>query len=138
MFQPTLFDSGELKALTLWQPYAQAVVRGLKRFETRSWPTRYRGPLAIHAAKRPLDAASRALAERYGLRELPLGAVVAVVEMLDCVEMTADFIAAQEPREIDWGDWRVGRWAWRFGAVEVLPEPIVARGLQGLWTWSRG
>lgn len=41
-----------MKAITLWQPWASLVAVGLKRAETRGWSTRYRGPLAIHAAAR--------------------------------------------------------------------------------------
>lgn len=41
------------KMLTLHQPWASLVAVGRKRIETRSWSTSYRGPLAIHAAKRP-------------------------------------------------------------------------------------
>lgn len=41
-----------MKGLSLWQPWATLVGVGLKRVETRSWATSYRGPLAIHAAKR--------------------------------------------------------------------------------------
>lgn len=40
-----------MKAITLTQPWATLVALGKKRIETRSWSTRYRGPLAIHAAK---------------------------------------------------------------------------------------
>lgn len=40
-----------MKVLTLHQPYATAIALGHKRYETRSWWTSYRGPLAIHAAK---------------------------------------------------------------------------------------
>jgi hypothetical protein len=39
-----------VKALTLTQPWATLVIDGPKRIETRSWSTKYRGPLAIHAA----------------------------------------------------------------------------------------
>ena len=38
-----------MKAVTLYQPYASLVAIGAKKFETRSWKTSYRGPLAIHA-----------------------------------------------------------------------------------------
>ena len=41
-----------MKALTLWEPWATLIALGVKRYETRSWGTKYRGPLAIHAAKR--------------------------------------------------------------------------------------
>lgn len=41
-----------MKCLTLHQPYATLLGLSVKRIETRSWSTRYRGPLAIHAGKR--------------------------------------------------------------------------------------
>lgn len=51
-----LLAPGEYKTITLWQPYATLVATGIKQYETRSWPTNYRGPLLIHAAKRPMGA----------------------------------------------------------------------------------
>lgn len=39
-----------MRAITLWQPWAGAVAVRLKRHETRSWKTDYRGPILIHAA----------------------------------------------------------------------------------------
>lgn len=42
----------EIKCISLWQPHASLVAFGEKPFETRHWSTRYRGLLAIHAAKR--------------------------------------------------------------------------------------
>lgn len=39
-----------MKALTIWQPWASLWACGAKGFETRSWATSYRGPIAIHAA----------------------------------------------------------------------------------------
>ena len=41
-----------MKAITLWQPWASLIACGAKKYETRSWATRYRGPIAIHAAKK--------------------------------------------------------------------------------------
>ena len=40
-----------MKALTVIQPWASAIAVGTKRIETRSWATKYRGPLLIHAGK---------------------------------------------------------------------------------------
>ena len=52
---------GEVKALTLTQPWATLVAIGAKRIETRSWSTRYRGPLtraALFPATLPKNVAS--------------------------------------------------------------------------------
>ena len=53
MKQSELFarPPGGLKCLSLWQPWASFVMHGYKMNETRSWPTNYRGDLAIQAAK---------------------------------------------------------------------------------------
>jgi hypothetical protein len=39
-----------IKALTIRQPWAELILRGRKPFELRTWRTKYRGPLVIHAA----------------------------------------------------------------------------------------
>lgn len=44
----------QLRAITLWEPWASLIASGVKTIETRSWATKYRGPLAIHAAARPV------------------------------------------------------------------------------------
>ncbi|MHC4404130.1 MAG: ASCH domain-containing protein [Planctomycetota bacterium] len=46
-----------MKALTICQPWAWAIIHGPKPVENRGWATKYRGPLAIHAGQsrgRPL------------------------------------------------------------------------------------
>lgn len=91
-----------MKALTLTQPWATAVALESKRIETRSWPTRYRGPIAIHAAKgySVYDLLHKnscwnwiAALWQTGIRfgggpalddVLPFGAVVAVAYLADC------------------------------------------------------
>jgi hypothetical protein len=91
-----------MKALSLWQPWASAIAAGAKRIETRHWATRYRGPLAIHAAKRKNVAelmhyhacwnwigAMRPLGwgwgkHNYDIDRLPFGAIVAVCDLVDC------------------------------------------------------
>ena len=44
-----------MKAITVWQPWAGALAAGIKENETRSWATKYRGPLAIHSAMKAIQ-----------------------------------------------------------------------------------
>lgn len=101
-----------LKAITLYQPWATLVALGVKTIETRSWQTKHRGPIAIHAgAKAPRQMARHPsglmgdwwvvdhegfpmlLDHQVGrgthgdLYELSLGAVVATANLVDCVPM---------------------------------------------------
>jgi len=46
-------DVIELKALTIKEPWASKILRGEKTIETRSRPTKHRGPLVLHCAQTP-------------------------------------------------------------------------------------
>jgi hypothetical protein len=43
-----------MKTLSIKQPFAELICRGIKTIENRSWDTKYRGKLLIHASSRPL------------------------------------------------------------------------------------
>lgn len=134
-----------MKAISLWQPWASLSAHGLKRIETRSWATSYRGPVLIHAAKRwgveqretrarlvRLFAWPQAVDED-GFTDLPLGALVAVARVVDVRLMTPEWIAEQTPLERVVGDWQPGRYGWVLEDVQRLDPPIPLRGRQGLF-----
>ncbi len=63
-----------MRALTILQPWAEMIARGVKRVENRTWRTKYRGEIAIHAGKGMTGLDSEDLwawPERYGIA-LPL------------------------------------------------------------------
>ncbi len=128
-----------MKALTLRQPWAALVARGAKRIETRSWKTAYRGPLAIHASTSMTVAEKRLLhrepfAREMGNCSLPLGTVIAIVELVEVEEITADNVPDEPERSF--GDYTPGRYAWRLTNVRQLTRPIPAKGALGLWEWD--
>lgn len=69
-----------MKALTISQPHASKIASGEKWVENRSWATKYRGPLAIHAGKGTQYLTAKELRESG----LPFGAVIAVAELVEC------------------------------------------------------
>jgi hypothetical protein len=117
-----------MKALTLTQPYATLVAIRAKRIETRSWATKYRGPLAIHAAaglgpvggwkglyaltrtqpfKAVLEAGAAAgLVPAYD-EDLPRGAIVAVCELVEVVRIGDEEMVYPRRRNDAWIDWHV-------------------------------
>lgn len=149
-----------MKAITVTQPRATLVAIGVKKIETRSWATAYRGPLAIHAAK-----GLRAVGGKDGLytlcmqspfREalhdagdmLPLGAIVATCNLVSVHRIDPDqrwfgsglcgpirFWELTD-QERAFGDYTPGRYAWLLADVKMLPEPIPAKGALGLWEWD--
>jgi len=83
-----------MKALSIRQPWAWAIVAGHKKFENRSWKTSYRGPLIIHAGKQFRfselhDMAGYAMADGFDLPEheedYPKGGIIGVVDLVDIV-----------------------------------------------------
>lgn len=125
-----------MKALTIWQPYAQAFALGLKKYETRSWPTKHRGKIAIHASVKPLSAELKSLSEKYNIKDLLFGQVIIIADLTDCILITEDFIKAQSQTEINFGDWRIGRYAWKLENIRPLTKPQKISGKQGLWNWN--
>jgi hypothetical protein len=97
-----------MKAITLTQPWASLVSIGAKRIETRSWQTRYRGVLAIHAGKglgpvggwagledmytrEPVRSHITPLicgGGTWDVRRLPFGAIIAVADLVECERIT--------------------------------------------------
>lgn len=144
----------DVKALTLWQPWASLVALGEKRIETRCWSTKYRGPLAIHsAAKVPsFLGASRhteqfitELADVFNVRtsqvteavaKLPCGAVLCIVN-LHSIEETSLAREILCERERVFGNYEDGRYAWALEMVEKL-TPTPAKGNRMLWNWAAG
>ncbi len=136
-----LFHNPEpIKAISLWQPFAWLVARGLKRDETRHWSTDYRGPIAIHAAKR-LDMAGApehlciAAGGRQWRDRLSLGAVVAVATLTEVCP--APWAAERATRaNLAAGNFTVGRFAWRLSDIRPLKAPVPLTGRQGLFNWT--
>lgn len=89
-----------MKAVTVWQPWASLLAIGAKNYETRGWATSYRGPIAIHAAGKPVHESLTGLllgAEAYTAviaalagyyrqghpSDLPTGAIIATAELVN-------------------------------------------------------
>jgi len=139
-----------VKALTLAQPWATLVAAGEKKIETRSWRTRYRGPIAIHAAKSyPAWARELALKPPFAAAvhrifhgeapTFPLGAVVAVAELVECVRIDAlplSWAPQSGSAEHAFGDYSPGRFMFRLEAILPLTDIIPTRGALGIWEWD--
>jgi hypothetical protein len=128
-----------IKTLSLWQPWASLIVAGFKRHETRHWPTRVRGRMAIHAAKKvdhidaPNELCEFALGGENWARKVPTGAIVAVADLINCCPTEG-----LEVYHSDWlaGNFGPGRFAYRLNNVRPLREPIPYKGAQGFFNWT--
>ena len=119
-----------MKVLTIRQPWATLIVRGIKDVENRTWATSYRGPLLIHAARRDAllnnDQWSNLLAllpDRPQRAELARGVILGRVTLGAC----SRFLHVTSP----WHE--AGSIGWLFTAPAHFACPIPTRGRLGLW-----
>lgn len=86
-----------IRALSIRQPHAEAIMRGVKKIEYRSAPTKIRGRILIYASLGRYSAKDEAkMMADYRIKDmacddLPRGVLIGSVELFDC----------------DGGDWRV-------------------------------
>jgi len=68
----------DIRVLSVRQPYADMIISGEKKVEYRSWSTRYRGPLLIHAGL------AKARGMDWGTMDPKRGGIVGVCDLVDC------------------------------------------------------
>jgi hypothetical protein len=115
----------DLDILSVCQPWAWAIVTGIKRVENRSRPTRHRGPLVIHASR-----SRRSLGQDFGellpnlppVEQLDFGALIGVVEIVGCVPVA----------EVEGDPFAVGPWCWLLANARRI-QPARFRGLVSLF-----
>jgi hypothetical protein len=131
-----------MKAISLLQPWATLIMLGYKSYETRSWPTKHRGPLAIAASAgtqgREACAPGSDLAQLLAnhnltFEDLPRGAILGVcqVESMHKMDETWDLVLGDV--ELACGDYTPGRWAWALSRVQAFDTPVPCKGALSLW-----
>lgn len=128
-----------MKVLSLTEPYATLIKNGIKTIETRSWKTSYRGKLYIHAISTKIPKEykeNKKLMSLVDLNELNYGNIICSCELVDCIEMTEEFIEEIKKNENEYitGIYAIGRYAWILKNIQVLDKPIKAKGHLGIWS----
>lgn len=79
----------KLKALSVRQPYAEAIMLRIKKIEYRSIPTNIRGKIYIYASMTPGD---KDIWDACKLEpgDLPTGVILGTVELVDCKDKTGN------------------------------------------------
>jgi hypothetical protein len=133
----------ELTAITIHQPWASLIAKGCKQYETRDWPTNHRGPIVIHAGRKPKGKQELREHEKVveSFKDLlnedcPYSSVIAIAQLTDVICMTEEFVGQQSATELRCGNWAVGRYAFKLENVRAI-APIPAVGKQGLWKWNQ-
>jgi hypothetical protein len=125
-------SGGYMKALTIRQPWAWAIINAGKDIENRSWRTHIRATIAVHTAvtmsrKDYEDSCGDiVLATRNPRLKIPAyddlerGAIIGTVEIVDCVE------------EAD-SQWFQGEYGFVLVNPKRLPQAIPCKGALNFW-----
>lgn len=120
-----------MKAVSIQQPWASAIIKGIKVVENRTWYTDHRGDLVIHASstlwrhKIPSDELKKL--EPLGRFDcLPTGVLLGVVNLLGCQP-----ISSSEPLQNTW--FAYGPICWILDNPREFKQPVNWRGMPGLF-----
>ena len=126
-----------MKVLTIKQPWATLIMQGDKKYEFRSWQTKYKGELLIHAGKSVDKEAIKRL-EKYLPENLPLGKILGKVRLVDCIKMSPEFkeMLLKENSEIYTKSSFQENYGWQVTDIEIFKEPIEVKGRLSLWEYD--
>ncbi len=127
-----------MKVITIKQPWATLIAKGYKEYEFRTWNTKYRGQLLIHAGNN-IDAEAMKRFEYLKL-DYPRGQIIAKVNLVDCITLTDEFgqyLYKKNPNVYKWtitkNDWE--GYAFKLEDVKEI-ERINIKGNLGLWDYK--
>lgn len=131
-----------MKVLSLTEPYATLIKNGKKKVETRSWKTSYRGELYIHASLTKVPKKTKENIELMNLvkvDDINYGTIICKCNLVDCIKMTKEYVENMKEcnyQEYICGEYSEGRYAWILENVEILKEPIKAKGHLSIWNYG--
>lgn len=131
-----------MKVISLLEPWASLIKEKVKYIETRSWSTKYRGELYIHASMKKLTQKNYVeYKEQLNLLEdinFKYGYIIAKCKLVDCRYMNEDLIQEVKKNHNEYicGHYNIGRYAWILENIEMLETPIPAKGKLGIWNYK--
>ncbi len=135
-----------MKAITIKQPFATLIAKGFKEYEFRTWRTKYRGEILIHAGK-GIDKKAMERFKHFNL-EYPTGCIIAKAKLVDCVYIDddkVDLLRKKNPlvyygiiHKEDYKDRYNKTWDGYGFKLENLVEvePIYINGKLSLWDYE--
>ena len=128
-----------MKVITVKQPFATLIAEGLKEYEFRTWRTKFRGDILIHAGK----GIDKKAMERYNHLNLdyPSVKIIAKATITDCVyvdDKLKDELQIKDPlvyygilqKDSDWDGY-----GFKLENIEKI-EPIEINGKLSLWDYD--
>ena len=127
-----------MKVITIKQPFATLIAEGYKEYEFRTWRTKYRGEILIHAGK-GIDKKAMKKYEYLNLK-YPLGCIIAKATLTDCIKIDDNARVMLKAIKSPCYDWLKDYTDWNgFGfKLENIQKikPIEIKGKLSLWDYE--
>ena len=124
-----------MKALTIKEPWASLIIEEYKKYEFRSWKTKYRGKILIHAG----CSVEKDMIKRFGDYDINInpGYIIGHATIVDCILVDEEF--NKKLRNIDPVIYarsnHTETYAWKLENVVKYENPIPCKGKLGLWNY---
>ena len=129
-----------MKVISIKEPFATLIANGIKKIETRSWKTNYRGELFIHASGKQL--AKEFIKNDFVLdliknMDMNYGHIICKCNLVDCIYMDEQFLNYIKQNQIEYnlGEYKLGRYAWIIEDVEPI-YPMPAKERLNIWNFD--
>ena len=129
-----------MKVISIKEPFATLIKNGMKKIETRSWKTNYRGEIFIHASGKSL--AKEFLTNDFVIdlikdMDMNFGNIICRCNLVDCIYMDEKFLndIKQNKVEYNLGEYKIGRYAWVMEDITPI-YPIKAKGKLNIWNFD--
>ena len=129
-----------MKVISIKEPFATLIKNGMKKIETRSWKTNYRGEIFIHASGK--SSAKEFLTNDFVIdlikdMDMNFGNIICRCNLVDCIYMDEKFLndIKQNKVEYNLGEYKVGRYAWVMEDITPI-YPIKAKGKLNIWNFD--
>jgi len=136
-----------MKTLTVKQPFAYLIFNG-KDIENRTWPTKHRGRVLIHASAKRCNFNEIFTDEQWIetgennrveciLFTSPVSAIIGSVEIVDCVVNHPSVWAEKRDGRLNSAKQWIEKpiYNWVLANPILFPEPIPAKGKLSLWDY---
>ena len=126
-----------MKVITIKQPWATLIAKGYKEYEFRTWKTKYRGEILIHAGK-GTDKEAMTRFEDLKL-EYPEGCIIAKAKITDCIYVDDNFrkrVIPKNPnvyKSLNRTEWE--GYGFKIEEVEEI-RPIKINGKLSFWEYD--
>ena len=124
-----------MKALTIKEPFVTAIIKGIKKYEFRTWKTNYRGKILIHAGLNT-DKKRKKDFNIYNLK-YNNGKIIGEVTLTDCILVDEELNKKlYKENNIVYKNNHIGLYAWKLENPIFYKNSIEAKGKLGLWNYN--